>query len=103
MCAMENGLEVYKRHCDTEYERSGVSNFFLKPLWDWRKIQVTIQITKIDWAQAAKKLADHESPEAGKRVLILEKQIETALAGNASHAQAWELIEQVQIEVLARI
>ena len=43
---------------DFEYERNGVSNLFMlfAPLEGWRRVEVTDQRTKADWARVVQQL-----------------------------------------------
>ena len=45
---------------DYEYERNGVSNLFMlfAPLEGWRRVEVTDQRTKADWARVVRQLVD---------------------------------------------
>ena len=57
-----------------EYERNGVSNLFMlfAPLEGWRRVDVTKQRTKVDWAQQIQRLVDEDYPD--KRVVLVMDQ-----------------------------
>jgi len=59
---------------DTEYERNGTSNIFLscEPLKGTRRIKVTDQRRKTDWAHFIKELVDEGYPTADKIVLVMD-------------------------------
>ena len=59
---------------DTEYERNGTSNIFIscEPLKGKRKIKVTHQRKKTDWAHFIKELVDEDYPHAEKIVLVMD-------------------------------
>lgn len=59
---------------DTEYERNGTSNIFLscEPLSGKRKIKVTNQRRKTDWAHFIKELVDEDYRDAEKIVLVMD-------------------------------
>lgn len=59
---------------DTEYERNGTSNIFIscEPLKGKRKIKVTNQRKKTDWAHFIKELVDEDYPTAEKVVLVMD-------------------------------
>lgn len=59
---------------DTEYERNGVSNIFLsfEPLKGRRRLKVTDQRKKTDWAHFIKELMDEEYTDAEKVVLVMD-------------------------------
>jgi len=59
---------------DTEYERNGTSNIFLscEPLKGKRKIKVTNQRRRTDWAYFIKELVDEDYSEAEKMILVMD-------------------------------
>ena len=59
---------------DAEYQRNGVSNLFMfvAPLEGWRRVEVTAQRTKSDWAQAVRQLVDQDWPDAKKIILVMD-------------------------------
>jgi hypothetical protein len=59
---------------DTEYERNGTSNLFIRvePLKGKRTVKVTDRRTKIDWAHFIKEMVDEDYPDAKKIVLVMD-------------------------------
>jgi hypothetical protein len=59
---------------DTEYERNGTSNIFIscEPLKGKRKIKVTNQRKKTDWAHFIKELVDEDYSDAEKVVIVMD-------------------------------
>lgn len=59
---------------DYEYERRGTANLFMfcEPLKGWRKVRVTDQRRKRDWAYEIKDLLDVQYPDAETVVLVLD-------------------------------
>lgn len=59
---------------DVEYVRNGVSNIFIgfEPLTGKRKLVVTDQRTKHDWAMFIKNLVDEQYPTAKKIVIVMD-------------------------------
>jgi len=59
---------------DTEYVRNGTCNLFLfaAPLLGWRRVEVTEQRTRVDWAHQIKRLVDEDFPDADKVVLVMD-------------------------------
>lgn len=59
---------------DTEYERNGTSNIFLsfEPLKGRRKIKVTEQRKKIDWAYFIKEIVDTDYRDVEKIILVMD-------------------------------
>ena len=98
---------------DYEYERNGVSNLFMlfAPLEGWRRVEVTDQRTKADWARVVRQLVDVDYPDKGRIVLVMdnlnthrlsslyeafepaEAERHCRKAGNPLHAQARQLAE----------
>jgi hypothetical protein len=62
------------RRQDCEYERKGTCNLFMffEPLRGWRKVWVTGQRRKVDWADCVKKLLEDVYPRAQKVVLVCD-------------------------------
>ena len=117
---------------DFEYERNGVSNLFMlfAPLEGWRRVEVTDQRTKVDWARVVRKLVDvdypgqrpdspgdgqpeHTPPLVPVRGLrACGGETHCREAGNPLHAQARQLAEscpepadgmaEIELGVLAR-
>jgi hypothetical protein len=59
---------------DYEYERNGTAtNFmFTEPLAGWRKVNVRLRKTAVDWADEIKELLDEDYPNVEKVVLICD-------------------------------
>jgi transposase len=59
---------------DTEYVRKGTCELFMftAPLLGWRRVTVTEQRTRLDWAVQIKKLTDEDFPDAPKIVLVMD-------------------------------
>jgi len=59
---------------DAEYERNGTCNIFLhvEPLKGKRKLKITDQRKKSDWAHFIKELVDEDYPDAKKIILIAD-------------------------------
>jgi DDE superfamily endonuclease len=60
------------RRQDHEYERKGTCNLFMffEPLRGWRRVWVTDQRRKLEWAWCMKKLLEDVYPKARKVVLV---------------------------------
>jgi hypothetical protein len=67
--AMQSGKV---RRQDAEYERKGTCNLFMffEPLRGWRRVWVTDQRRKIEWADCVKALLEVHYPQATKIVLV---------------------------------
>ena len=59
---------------DTEYERNGTCNIFVgfEPLMGKRRLKITDQRKKVDWAHFVKELVDEDYPDAEKIVLVMD-------------------------------
>lgn len=59
---------------DSEYRRNGVASLFLafEPLAGWRKVQVTEQRTRRDWAHFIKSLLDEQYPDCERVILVMD-------------------------------
>lgn len=59
---------------DTEYERNGTSNIFIsfEPLKGTRRLQVTDNRKRSDWAHFIKEVVDHDYPLAEKITLVMD-------------------------------
>jgi hypothetical protein len=59
---------------DSEYRRNGVASLFLafEPLSGWRRVQVTEQRTRRDWAHFIKDLLDERYPDCERVVLVMD-------------------------------
>jgi len=62
------------RSVDYEYERKGTCNLFLffEPLRGWRRVWVTEQRRKVDWACCVKALLEEDYPRAKKVQLVCD-------------------------------
>ena len=62
------------RRLDNEYERKGTCNLFLffEPLRGWRRVWVTDQRRKVEWAWCVQELLDVHYPEAVKVRLVCD-------------------------------
>jgi hypothetical protein len=62
------------RRVDYEYERKGVCNLFLffEPLRGWRRVWVTEQRRKVEWAWCVRELLQTHYPDAEKVVLVCD-------------------------------
>ena len=59
---------------DYQYERLGVCNLFMffEPLRGWRRVWVTSQRRKVEWAECIKELLEVEYPQARQVVLVCD-------------------------------
>jgi transposase len=59
---------------DAEYERNGTCNMFInfEPLTGKRRVKVTDQRTKTDWAYFIKEIVDVDYPKAEKIMLVMD-------------------------------
>jgi hypothetical protein len=62
------------RRMDSEYEREGTCNLFLffEPLRGWRRVWVTDQRRRVEWAWCMKELLDVHYPDALKVRLVCD-------------------------------
>jgi transposase len=60
--------------CDYEYVRAGTANLFMmvEPLRGWRKVNVTMRRTKVDFAMQVKELVDVHYPDAERITLVMD-------------------------------
>jgi len=60
---------------DYEYVRNGVANvsLFFEPLVGKRRVKVTEQRTRIEWAEGVRELVDRVHPEAEQIVLVMDQ------------------------------
>jgi hypothetical protein len=67
---------------DYEYERRGTCNLFmfLEPLRGWRRVWVTAQRRKVEWACCVKALLEENYPRA-KKVLLVSDNLNTHTGG----------------------
>jgi DDE superfamily endonuclease len=61
-------------HVDYEYERRGTCNLFVffEPLRGWRRVWVTAQRRKVEWACCVKALLEEDYPQAQKVLLVCD-------------------------------
>jgi hypothetical protein len=59
---------------DTEYVRNGTCDLFMfvAPLEGWRRVEVTGQRTRKDWAGQIRCLVDEDFPDAEKIILVMD-------------------------------
>ena len=59
---------------DVEYHRCGVANIFMftEPLGGWRRVSVTEQRTRLDWAEQIRVLLEEDYPQAEVVVLVMD-------------------------------
>ena len=62
------------RRIDYEYERKGVADLFmfLEPLRSWRRVWITPQRRKVEWAWCVKQLLDEHYPQVERLVLVCD-------------------------------
>ena len=62
------------RRVDYEYERKGVADLFMffEPLRGWRRVWITPQRRKVEWAWCVKQLLDEHYPQAERLVLVCD-------------------------------
>lgn len=62
------------RREDNEYERKGTCNLFMffEPLRGWRRVWVTDQRRKLEWARCVRRLLEEHYPEAEKVLLVCD-------------------------------
>ncbi len=87
---------------DYEYERNGTANLFMRfePLAGRRRVKVTDQRTKVDFAQAIRDMVDEDYPEAKVIVLVMDNlntHKPAALYEAFEPAEARRLIEKLEI------
>jgi DDE superfamily endonuclease len=89
------------RH-DPEYVRGGVANLFVvtEPLRGWRDVRVSVQRTRLDFAECVKALVDLHYPDAERIVLVMD-QLNThspaSLYAAFPPAEAKRLADKLQI------
>jgi transposase len=87
---------------DYEYERNGTANLFMRfePLAGRRRVKVTDQRTKVDFAHAIRDMVDEDYPEAKVIVLVMDNlntHKPAALYEAFEPAEARRLIEKLEI------
>jgi len=89
------------KRVDHEYERKGVCNLFMffEPLRGWRKVWVTDQRRKVEWAWCVKMLLEDIYPKAKKVILVCDN-LNTHTIGAFYEAfdpaTAWSLISRLE-------
>ena len=101
------------RRVDYEYERKGVADLFMffEPLRGWRRVWITPQRRKVEWAWCVKQLLDEHYPQAERVVLVCDNlnthtggafyeafparggEAVVGTVGGSLHAQARQLVE----------
>ncbi len=87
---------------DYEYERNGTANLFMRfePLAGRRRVKVTDQRTKVDFAHAIRDMVDQDYPEAEAIVLVMDNlntHKPASLYEAFEPAEARRLIEKLEI------
>jgi transposase len=87
---------------DYEYERNGTANLFMRfePLGGRRRVKVTDQRTKVDFAYVIREMADEDYPEAKVIVLVMDNlntHKPASLYEAFEPAEARRLIEKLEI------
>ena len=87
---------------DYEYERNGTANLFMRfePLAGQRRVKVTDQRTKVDFAHAIRDMVDEDYPEAIVIVLVMDNlntHKPAALYEAFEPAEARRLIKKLEI------
>jgi hypothetical protein len=69
-----DGAPGQPRRVDYEYERKGVADLFMffEPLRGWRRVWITPQRRKVEWAWCVKQLLDEHYPQAERLVLVCD-------------------------------
>ena len=87
---------------DGEYKRCGVANIFMftEPLGGWRRVNVTKQRKKLDWAEQIRILLEEDYPDAEFVVLVMDN-LNTHTIGSLNEAflpnKARELARRLEI------
>jgi hypothetical protein len=87
---------------DYEYERNGTANLFMRfePLAGRRRVKVTEQRTKVDFAHAIRDMVDEDYPDAEVIVLVMDNlntHKPASLYEAFEPAEARRLIEKLEI------
>jgi hypothetical protein len=87
---------------DYEYERNGTANLFMRfePLAGRRRVKVTNQRTKVDFAQVIREMVDEDYPQAKAIVLVMDNlntHKPASLYEAFAPAEARRLIEKLEI------
>lgn len=96
---MEPGMPV---RFDTEYERNGTSNIFIsfEPLKGKRRLKVTDNRRRKDWAYFIKDIVDIDYPDAEKIILVMDNlntHSGTSLYETFSPAEARRILDKLEI------
>ena len=88
--------------CDYEYVRNGTANLFMmvEPLRGWRRVNVTMRRTKLDFAQQVRELVDVSYPKARRITLVMDNLNTHRLSSlyeAFEPAEARRLIEKIEI------
>lgn len=87
---------------DTEYERNGTSNIFIsfEPLKGKRRLQVTDNRKRKDWAYFIKEIVDCDYPHAEKVILVMDNlntHSGTSLYETFEPAEARRILDKLEI------
>lgn len=88
--------------CDYEYVRAGTANLFMmvEPLRGWRKVNVTMRRTKVDFAAQIRELVDVHFPQA-KRITLVMDNLNTHRMSSLYEAfppdEARRLIDRIEV------
>jgi hypothetical protein len=87
---------------DTEYERNGTSNIFIsfEPLKGKRRLKVTDNRRRVDWAYFIKDIVDIDYPDAEKIVLVMDNlntHSGASLYETFAPAEARRILEKLEI------
>jgi transposase len=87
---------------DTEYERNGTSNIFIsfEPLKGKRRLKVTDNRRRKDWANFIKEVVDMDYPDAEKIVLVMDNlntHSGTSLYETFEPAEAKRILDKLEI------
>lgn len=88
---------------DSEYKRNGVSNLFMifEPLGGKRRVKVTDQRTKKDWAECIKLIVDELYPRAEKITIVMDNlntHTPASLYAKYEAPEAKRLAEKIAVE-----
>jgi transposase len=91
-----------KQRIDYEYERNGTANLFMRfePLAGRRRVKVTDQRTKVDFAQVIREMVDEDYPAAEMIVLVMDNlntHKPASLYEAFEPAEARRLVEKLEI------
>jgi transposase len=97
---MESGKPM---RYDSEYQRNGVSNMFMifEPFAGKRRVHVTEQRTKKDWAECMKMIVDELYPDAKKITIVMDNlntHTPASLYGKFAPEEARRIAERLDIQ-----